>query len=79
MKARVITSGEDQLVTIPAEFRFKTDEVYVKHDPRSGAVTLSEVLPRPTWHELFAMFDEAGAADFVLERDMSPPDDKDLF
>ena len=35
-KARVFMSGRSQHVTIPAEFRFNTTEVYIRRDPESG-------------------------------------------
>ena len=41
-KARVFMNGRSQHVTIPAEFRFSTNEVYVQRDPQTGVVSLSE-------------------------------------
>ena len=79
VKARVFRNGRSQAVRIPAEFRFKTDEVYIQRDPRSGVLQLSEKPLRPSMEEIFAEFDAAGGADFVLERDMSPAQDRDLF
>jgi antitoxin VapB len=72
-------NGRSQHVTIPAEFRFTTDEVYVQRDPRSGVLSLSEKPPRTSMADVFAQLDEAGAADFVLERDLSLPPDRDLL
>jgi len=37
----------------PAEFRFSTDEVYIRRDPQSGDLILSES-PAKTWKEIFA-------------------------
>lgn len=65
-KARVFMSGRSQHVTIPAEFRFATDEVYVRRDPRTGDLVLSPV-PRD-WDEIFAALDEVGFDDFLKER-----------
>ena len=57
LKARVFMTGRSQAVRIPAEFRFKTDEVYVRHDPQTGDLILS---PSPeTWQEIFAAIDRA--------------------
>ena len=78
-KARVFRNGRSQAVRIPAAYRFKSDEVYIRRNPDTGEVTLSESPPRPSMKEIFAEFDAAGAADFVLERDMSPPVERDLF
>jgi len=77
-KARVFMNGRSQHVTIPAEYRFSTAEVFVERDPRSGALTLSEKPLQPSMDEILKRFDEAGAADFVLERDLSLPVDRDL-
>ncbi len=76
-KARVFMSGRSQHVTIPAEYRFSSDEVYVTRDAHTGALTLSEQKPHPSMEEIFAELDAAGAADFELERDPSPPREYD--
>ncbi|HET8638232.1 MAG TPA: hypothetical protein VFL96_15385 [Acidobacteriaceae bacterium] len=66
-KARVFMSGRSQHVTIPAEFRFNTNEVLVRRDPKSGDLILS---PAPkNWQEIFAAVDEAGFEDFLRDRD----------
>ena len=81
-KARVFRNGRSQAVRIPAEFRFATDEVYVERDPRNGSLTLSEKPLHPSVDEIeamFAEFDAAGGADFVLERDHTPAPDRNLF
>lgn len=78
-KARVFRNGRSQAVRIPAEFRFKTDEVYIQRDPLSGVLQLSEKPLRPSMEEIFAELDAAGAADFVIERDMSLSQERDLF
>ena len=56
-KAKVFYSGRSQAVRIPAEFRFKSDEVFVRRDPQSGDLILSES-PAKTWREIFAALDE---------------------
>ena len=70
-------SGRSQHVTIPAEYRFTTAEVYIERDPRSGVITLSERPLSPPLDDIFAALDAAGGAGFTLERDLSaPPDSK---
>jgi antitoxin VapB len=72
-KTRVFMSGRSQHVTIPAEFRFATDEVYVRRDPHSGDLILSPV-PK-NWKDVFAAFDAAGFPDdFMEERNQGTPD-----
>jgi len=65
-KARVFMSGRSQHVTIPAEFRFSTDEVCVRRDPDSGDLILSA--SPINWREVFAALDAAGFPDDFLER-----------
>ena len=79
LKASISTDGTRQQVILPAEFHYSTSEVYVTRDVRTGGITLSEQPPRPSMAEILKALDEAGAADFVLERDLSLPVDRDLF
>jgi antitoxin VapB len=67
VRARVFMSGRSQHVTIPAEFRFTTDEVYVRRDERTGSLILSPA--RRNWEEIFAACDEAGFEGFLQDRD----------
>ena len=78
-KARVFMNGGSQHVTIPAEYRFNTAEVYIQKDPTTGTLTLSEKPLRSSMAEVFERLDQAGAADFVLERDLSLPPENNLF
>lgn len=76
-KAKVFYSGRSQAVRIPAEFRFKTDEVYVRRDPQSGDLILSES-PTKTWKEIFKALDDAKfPEDFMEDRDQRPPQERD--
>lgn len=65
-KARVFMSGRSQAVRIPAEYRFRSSEVYIRRDPRSGEITLSERPHKRPLQEIFAMLDAAGGADELL-------------
>lgn len=77
-KAKVFYSGRSQAVRIPAEFRFKTDEVYVRRDPQTGDLILSES-PVKTWAEIFKALDDAGVPDdFLTDRDTRPPQKRDF-
>jgi antitoxin VapB len=67
-------SGRSQHVTIPAEYRFRSSEVSIRRDPRSGDIILSE--GPGTWAEVFAALDAAHVPDDFLsedERDRRPP------
>ena len=66
-KARVFMTGRSQAVRIPAEFRFRTEEVFVRRDAQTGDLILSQV--PSTWSEIFAALDEAGfPAEFLNDR-----------
>ena len=73
-KARVFMSGRSQHVTIPAEYRFRSSEVSIRRDSRTGEIILSE--GPGTWTEVFAKLDAAQVPDDFLseaERDRRPP------
>jgi antitoxin VapB len=66
-KARVFMSGRSQHVTIPAEYRFSADEVFVRRDPASGDLILSQ--SPGGWSEFFAALDaDPFPEDFLAER-----------
>lgn len=76
-KARVFMSGRSQAVRIPAEFRFSTDEVYVRRDQRTGDLILSQE-PPSTWPEVFAALDEAGFPEnFMSDRSQGIAEDRE--
>ncbi len=75
-KAKVFTNGRSQAVRLPAEFRFDTKEVYIHREPRTGDVILSR--KPPNWDEVFAAIARHPApADFLSDRDLSPPQERD--
>jgi len=78
-KAKVFMTGRSQAVRIPAKYRFKSGEVYIRQDPGTGEITLSERPKQPSLTEIFKMLDEAVAAEGPLEldRDMRLPEDRD--
>jgi antitoxin VapB len=75
-KAKVFMSGRSQAVRIPAEYRFTTDEVYIRRDPQNGDLILSEA--PGGWDEVFAALDSAGfPEDFLADRDQGSPQKRD--
>ena len=40
--AKLFPTGRSQAVRLPAQFRFKGKEVFIRRDPQSGDVILSE-------------------------------------
>ena len=74
-KARVFMSGRSQHVTIPAEFRFTTDEVYVRRNEATGDLILSPA--RADWVSIFAAVDEAGFQGFLHDRDQGEYEERE--
>ena len=75
-KARVFMSGRSQAVRIPAEFRFTAGEVYIRRDPQSGDVVLSET--PEGWEDVFSALDAAGFPDeFLSDRSQSVSQHRD--
>jgi antitoxin VapB len=68
-KAKLFTTGRSQAVRLPKDFRFRGKEVYVRRDPFTGDVVLSQNSPR-SWDEIFSILDKASfPADFMADRD----------
>ena len=75
-KAKVFMSGRSQAVRIPAEYRFTTDEVYIRRDPQNGDLILSEA--PGGWDEIFTALDKAGFPnDFLADRDQGRPQQRE--
>lgn len=71
-RAKLFTTGGSQAVRLPAEFRFKGDEVRIRRDPDTGDVILS---PVESWDEYFAWAQSVDwPEDFLRDREQ-PPDD----
>ena len=73
-------SGRSQHVTIPAEYRFRSSEVSIRRDSRTGDIILSE--GPGTWAEVFAALDAAHVPDDFLseaERDRRPPESRPVL
>lgn len=77
-KARVFMSGRSQAVRIPAEYRFSSKEVFIRRDPQSGDLILSE--SPGNWETIFAALDQAGVPDdFLADRAQGLPQERDLL
>ena len=51
-KAKIFTHGRSQAVRLPAAYRFKTKEVFIRQDKETGDVILS-TKPK-TWDSFFS-------------------------
>ena len=75
-KARVFMTGRSQAVRIPSAYRFTTDEVYIRRDPQSGDLILSQA--PGGWDEIYAALDKADIPDsFLSEREQGPPQERE--
>ncbi len=72
LRARVFMTGRSQAVRIPAECRFTTDEVFIRRDPQTGDLILSQA--PGGWDEVFSALDQAGIPDdFLSDRAQGLP------
>ena len=75
-KTRVFMSGRSQAVRIPVEYRFNSSEVFIRRDPQSGDVILSQA--PGSWAEVYAALDKAGFPDdFLADRNQGPAQERD--
>lgn len=75
-KVKVFMTGRSQAVRIPARYRFKSNEVFIRQDPHTGEITLSERPQQPSLTEIFKMLDEAVAAEGRLISTATCPSQK---
>jgi antitoxin VapB len=75
-KVKVFMTGRSQAVRIPAEYRFATNEVYIRRDPQSGDLILSKA--PGGWDEIFAALDMASfPEDFLANRAQGTTQERD--
>lgn len=70
--AKVFKTGRSQAVRLPADFRFDTDEVFIRRDPATGDVILSA--RADDWGDFFDLLAQGGVPeDFLQDRGDRPP------
>ncbi len=75
-RAKVFMTGRSQAVRIPADYRFGTDEVYIRRNPQTGDIILSQA--PGNWDEIFAELDGAGVPeDFLSDRAQGLPQERE--
>jgi len=79
--AKLFRNGRSQAVRLPAEFRFEGKEVAIRRDAATGDVILSPtVAPQKLWQQFFDLADRLGVPDdFMADRQLEMPRDRDLF
>ena len=76
-QAKVFTNGRSQAVRLPAEYRFKSKEVYIRRDEDTGDVVLSE---KPdSWDVFFDMLEGLTVPDNFLRCDKQAAEVRDPF
>jgi len=76
--AKIFMNGRSQAVRLPVNYRFDSDEVYIRKDSDTGDVILSK---KPgTWDDFFELLDTFDIPeDFMSERDNGVAQERDLF
>ena len=66
--AKLFANGRSQAVRLPAAYRFDTQEVYIRQDPKTGDVILSR---KPAdWDDFFSVLKTAKVpTDFLTDRE----------
>jgi antitoxin VapB len=80
--AKLFKNGRSQAVRLPKEFRFEGSEVLIRQDPTTGEVFLSPKHQSndSSWQQRFDVWDALGSPnEDVLERDQTPPVDREFF
>lgn len=64
--AKLFINGRSQAVRLPAAYRFDTQEVFIRQDPKTGDIILSR---KPAnWNDFFAALEDAEIpTDFLNE------------
>ncbi len=73
--AKLFKNGRSQAVRLPAQFRFEGEEVFIRRDPVTGDVVLSE--RHPDWDRFFSLLEKADVPEDFLspeERDQGSQD-----
>ncbi len=72
--AKVFMTGRSQAVRLPANFRFSTEEVFIRKDPATGDIILSA---KPaSWDAFFALADRNGETDGFMDDRRDPPPER---
>ena len=76
--AKLFFNGRSQAVRLPADFRFEGREVFIRQDPATGDVVLSQ---RPeSWDGFFQLRRQTNVPEeFMADRQDQAPQKRSLF
>ena len=76
--AKLFMNGRSQAVRLPANYRFDSNEVFIRKDPETGDVVISK---KPgSWSDFFKVMETIDVPeDFMEKRDNEIPRERDLF
>ena len=71
-------NGRSQAVRLPVKFRFDCEEVYIRKDPETNDIIISQ---KPgSWDDFFQLMETIDIPnDFMVRRDQETPQKRDLF
>lgn len=76
--AKLFMNGRSQAVRLPVKFRFDCEEVYIRKDPETNDIIISQ---KPgSWDDFFQLMETIDIPDdFMVGRDQETPQNRDLF
>lgn len=79
--AKIFKNGASQAVRLPADFRFKSQEVYVTRDDQTGDIVLSDRPGANSWKKFFELVHTIPKSpEFLIERPLNiPPKEQGVF
>jgi len=79
--AKLFKNGASQAVRLPAEFRFSSEEVYIRRDESTGDVILSESPGTEIWDDFFNRMRKIEVpSEFMRRRPLNkPPKVRNIF
>ncbi len=74
--AKLFMNGRSQAVRIPVDFRFDCEQVFIRKDPDSGDLIISET--PGSWESFFKRLEDVEVPEnFMSERESEPPQERE--
>lgn len=72
-KAKLFDDGDNQVLILPTGFHFEGNEVYIRRNPLTDEVILSEKRSWQSWDEFLAGQDPSAVPENFLQPREQPP------